>query len=156
MPERAGAKAAGTGGGRRGGGSTFFPVLMLLVGLAVGIGLTWLVTTLSTRGDSAAPAPTSTVTVTAPTQVVSVPASCLRIADEADVLQQQITTAVDAARSLDASRLSEVVRQLDARQQQVGKTADECRAGLPTSVTTAPTPTNTAPPASSVPATPSP
>ena len=117
-------------------GSRFWllPALTFLVGLLLG----GAVVGLSTSGDAddgaAASRPTQTVTVTPgaasdrPAATVTVPGPCLDVADSTDEVLRLVNRAATAARDLDASRLSAVVRELQERQADLTRKTSACRA----------------------------
>lgn len=76
----------------------------------------------TTSGD-ASPRPAATVTV---------PGACLEVADSTQQLLSLVQDAVAAARDLDASRLSSIVRQLQEAQSGLQQQAEACRSAAPT------------------------
>lgn len=113
------------------------PLVTFLLGAllgGVGIGL------VMRGGDEPAPvtaAPT-TATPTSPADQVAVPRACLKIADEAEVLQGQLDQAMEAARDLDAARLAEMVRGIDEQQASLRKNTETCRRGAATATAVTP------------------
>jgi hypothetical protein len=139
------APAAPTVAPRRAGGlGLLVPALALLVGLVLGGTLVAV-----TRGDSdgtggagggasAAPGAGSTSATASPTStatslVVNVPAACVQLADDAQVVRDLIDKAVAAARDLNATDLSALVPQMQQAQEKLSAQADACRAATNTS-----------------------
>lgn len=80
--------------------------------------------------DGRAPAATPAVTPSPRAGgTVTVPASCLEIADRADELTGLIRDAAVAAAELDAARLSGIVRQMEEAQAPMDELSDDCRTG---------------------------
>lgn len=105
-------------------------------GLLVGALGGWIAATNSdVSTDEATPAPAvveSAAPTPAPTELpsgVTVPRSCLLIADEAQGLDGILTDGADAARDLDATRLSPLVREFAAKRQRIAELTQECRTG---------------------------
>ena len=126
---------------------TNWPAILgsLLLGLVLGSWITWA----ATRGDEPPPqaspttSPTAEVvpTPSAATQTagqVAVPQSCLQIAEESGRLNEALTRGVAAARDLDASAMSSIVRDFGAQQEKIQQLAEQCRqsAQTPQVVTT--------------------
>ena len=113
----------------------FIPVITFVVGLVLG-GL--LIGALRS-GDSTASSPDAsaspTTSATGPaggtaaptTATLVVPAECLKVSDDAATLNELARRAVTAARDLDASELSSVVREIDTAQKALREHADACR-----------------------------
>lgn len=98
--------------------------------------------TASTTGAGSTAAPT--------TATVVVPAECLKVSTDAAALNDLAKRAVTAARDLNASELSSVVREIDTAQTALRQHADACRdvqaaitGGTTPSVTTLETPSPT-------------
>lgn len=134
---------------RRGRTRWIVPLVTFVVGVVLGAGGIGLVLR---GGDepppTAAPATASASPTTGESAQVAVPRACLRIADEAKVLQDRIDQAVAAARDLDAAELSDLVRQIDEQQTAIRASSDVCRQGVATATpvpSRAPTVTVTAP-----------
>jgi len=72
----------------------------------------------------------------AATAAVTVPPTCLRLADEASAMREVSEQAARAAQNLDATALSEAVRRLGEAQDRLNRTADQCRASGVTVTTT--------------------
>ena len=117
--------------------STPWPAVLaaLVVGLLLGSLLTWAATRSDVGEHTAAPAATATPTpTTTPVPAattagaVVVPESCLKIADEAGLLNTAIGRGAAAVRDLDAASLSGIVRDVGARQERISALAEECRA----------------------------
>ena len=131
----------------RGRWSWLLPALTFLVGLALG-GLV-----LGGDGDpprAAAPVPAGGEPSPPPDPgdlLVRVPEPCLRVADEAEQAVATLDRAVDAARSLDARRLQDVVDDVQRLRPRLEDLADRCRsragqdAGSGDTVGATPTPT---------------
>lgn len=135
------------------------PLAALILGLVLGgggVGL--LMQGRQAPPATSAPSPTATSTPSADVTPVNVPRACLRIADEAKVLQAQLDEAVKAARDLNASQLSDLVRQIDEQQNALQTHAQVCRQGVETPVPITPgtgTPGTSAPDESATSASPS-
>lgn len=125
------------------------PAVTFLVGLGIGM---WILGAVrSSSGSISSETPTVTTTVTStPTgfagtagtggtavATARVPAECLQVDDDARRLANLSNQALAAARDLDASRLSDIVRQIGEAQSTLSAHADTCRAAR-TTVTTAP------------------
>ncbi|WP_168583061.1 hypothetical protein [Gephyromycinifex aptenodytis] len=117
----------------RGGVSWFVPVVTLLLGLVLGAGGMWFAARSDSfpgvsASDSSAPA-TATPTPAAPTTVsrVEVPASCLKIADESRQMGVVLGRGVTAAKDLDASALSGIVRDFGEKQETIEALARDCQ-----------------------------
>lgn len=122
---------------RRAPGSRFWliPAATFLVGLVLGAA----VLGLSRNGDGTdvadEPARGATPTVTVPATspggrtpaTVTVPGSCLDVADSTEELLALARQATEAARDLNASRLSSVVRQLQESQTRLQQQSNACR-----------------------------
>lgn len=102
----------------------------------------------ASSGGAGTPTPTTATSVpsgttSSPVAVVRVPAECLSVADDSKALVDVASSAVTAARDLDAAALADAVRRLDEAQKKVTASADTCRqveATLPTlSETSSPT-----------------
>lgn len=108
---------------------------MLVVGLLIGGGLTWLVTmdgsddSSTTASDSASPTPAPTVTTspTATDLVVTVPTECLALADNTQQVLDLVDQAVTAAGDLDAGALSDIVSQLETAQSDLESQSQACQ-----------------------------
>ncbi len=125
------------------------PAVTFVVGL--GIGMLILGAIRSSSGSISAETPTVTTTVTsAPTGTAGasgtagtavatarIPAECLQVDDDARRLADLANQAVTAAGSLDAGRLSDIVRQMGETQKTLSTHAATCRSASAT-VTTAP------------------
>lgn len=125
------------------GGSRWLPLAAaLVVGLILGA-LGWAVARPSGTSE-ASPSPAATVTVTSTpaagsngdASTISIPASCKEIATDAQKVRDLLTQAVDAAKALDATKMSSVLRQMDAQQQKIADTTKTCTDALPTGVST--------------------
>lgn len=135
----------------------FIPVITFVVGLVLG-GL--LIGALRS-GDSGTASPVDSASPTAlttgtggtaapTTATVVVPAECLKVSEDAAALNDLAKRAVTAARDLNASELSSVVREIDTAQTALRQHADACRdvqasitGGTTPSVTTLETPSST-------------
>lgn len=139
-----------------------WPLVALVVGMLIGgLGVGFFMQGRQAPVATPAPSPTAAATPTADVTPVNVPRACLRIADEAKVLQGQLDAAVAAARDLKASELSDLVRQIDEQQNVLQTHAQVCRQGVETPVPVTPTatPSDTAAPddaATGAPASPTP
>ncbi|WP_312721063.1 hypothetical protein [Mobilicoccus sp.] len=125
-------------------GSTMpWPLIIaaLLLGLLLGAGITWAAT--HDGGDAGAPQaePTATSTteplptpstVTQTVNQVAVPQSCLQIAEESRKLNDALAKGVVAARDLDASAMSGIVRDFGAQQERIQQLAEQCRTSAET------------------------
>lgn len=117
-----------------------WPVVTLLLGLVIGgAGVGFFMHGRQAPVAAPAPSPTAAPTPTADVTAVNVPRACLRIADEAKVLQAQLDAAIEAARDLNASELSDLVRQIDEQQNALQTHAQVCRQGVETPVPVTPT-----------------
>lgn len=114
----------------------FIPVITFVVGLLLGGLVIWAVRS----GDSGTASPNASVSPTASatgtgnggtaaptTATVVVPAECLKVSEDASALNDLAKRAVTAARDLDASALSAVVREIDTAQTALRQHADACR-----------------------------
>ena len=114
----------------------FIPVITFVVGLLLG----GLVIGALRSGDSGSTAPDASTTPTgsatvpgsggtaAPTTAtVVVPAECLKVSEDASALNDLVRRAVTAARDLDASALSAVVREIDTAQAALRQHAEACK-----------------------------
>ncbi len=127
------AAPAATPGPRRSRARWIVPLVTFVLGLVLGAGGIGL----ALRGGpepapAAAPPTASPSPATGESAQVAVPRACLRIADEAKVLQDRIDQAVAAARDLDAAELSDLVRQIDEQQTAIRASSDVCRQGVAT------------------------
>ncbi len=132
-PGPAGSTTSAPHGSPRGGMSWLIPALTFLVGLLLGA----VVMGVSGNGDDVdvATSPTTTDPVVAataspsarPDATVTVPGSCLDVADSAEELGELIGDAAGAAQELDASGLSSIVRELQESQTGLEEKADACR-----------------------------
>ena len=124
------------------------PAVTFLVGVVLGALVLWVSTSSSGTPSSSStsnpsqtsPAATVTTTVTA-AATVSVPRQCLQVADDSKVVTDIVAQMVTAARDLNASKLSTLVRDLQSAQSTLQQHAGTCRdaqASIP-SITT-PTP----------------
>ncbi len=119
------------------------PAITFLVGVALG-GLVLWASTSSTRTPSAAQSvtpttssttPGGTTSTTGPVATLSVPAQCLKVADDSRAVVDLVNQSVAAARDLDAAKLSDLVRQIQGAQETLQADAETCRkaqASLPT------------------------
>ncbi|MEO7447315.1 MAG: hypothetical protein ABI336_03490 [Humibacillus sp.] len=112
------------------------PALTFLVGLVLG-GVVIGALRPVTPGAAADLSPSASATPTGQgstgarlpaTATVVVPAECLEVAGDSQNLVELTQQAAAAARDLDASRLSEIVRQIDTAQSTLRGHADACRA----------------------------
>jgi hypothetical protein len=117
-----------------------FVIGVLLGGVVVaatGLGVSSNDGTTAAGGASSSPSPTETgasaTTSTSSDVVVTVPGECLQLSDESQQLLDLIDQAVQAARDLDATKLSGIVSQLQQAQQQLRTQTDACRAAATTS-----------------------
>lgn len=124
--------------GRRRGGAAMV-VFALIVGALIGAGV---VAATQSNDDparvdvgstsspaTAASGETPSVGPTpSPTTAAVIPAICMNLADDAQVIVDLSTQAAVAARDLKASALSSIVRELDSAQQQLRKDTAACRA----------------------------
>ena len=112
----------------------FIPVITFVVGLLLG----GLVIGALRSGDSGTASPVTSASPTAsatgtggtaaPTTAPVVgPAECLQVSDDAAALNDLAKRAVTAARDLNASELSGVVREIDTAQKALRQHADACR-----------------------------
>ena len=112
----------------------FIPVITFVVGLLLG----GLVIGALRSGDSGTASPVTSASPTASatgtggtaaptTATVVVPAECLQVSDDAAALNDLAKRAVTAARDLNASELSGVVREIDTAQKALRQHADACR-----------------------------
>ncbi len=134
------------------------PAVALLVGVILGGVIIWVSTSSSRSGSgisTAIPTVTETVTPTNGTSspgtvaTLSVPAECLQVADDSKAVVDLVQQSVTAARDLDAAKLSDLVRQIQAAQQTLQTHAASCQqasASLPPALT--PTTSTTATPSS--------
>lgn len=126
-------RSEGSGGPPRG---WLLPVVTFVLGALIGVALMGLAR--SGSGDDQAkespPAGSTASSAASPSQspltttAVVVPSACLAIADQAQELQGLMTTAATAARDLDASKLSDMVRQVGQVQAQIRASTADCRA----------------------------
>ncbi|MDN5767390.1 MAG: hypothetical protein L0H78_16430 [Humibacillus sp.] len=114
----------------------FIPVITFVVGLLLGGLVIWAVRSgdsgsatpdASTAPTVAATGPTSGSTAAPTTATVVVPAECLMVSEDASTLNDLVRRAVTAARDLDASALSTVVREIDTAQAALRQHADACK-----------------------------
>lgn len=114
----------------------FIPVITFVVGLLLGglvIGAVRsggsgsTVPDASTSPTVAATGPASGSTAAPTTATVVVPAECLKVSEDATALNDLVRRAVTAARDLDASALSEVVREIDTAQAALRQHAEACK-----------------------------
>ncbi len=127
-PDPAGSTASAAHDSPRGGMSWLIPALTFLVGLLLGA----VVMGVSGNGDDVDVATSPVVAATAspsarPDATVTVPGSCLEVADSAEELGELVGDAAGAAQELDASGLSSIVRELQESQTGLEKKADACR-----------------------------
>lgn len=114
----------------------FIPVITFVVGLLLG----GLVIGALRSGDSGSTAPDAATTPTGSASVpgsgstaspttatVVVPAECLKVSDDATAVNDLVRRAVTAARDLDASALSAVVREIDTAQTALRQHAEACK-----------------------------
>jgi hypothetical protein len=146
-----GPTGSGSTGGRPSRGNPWvWPLVALVVGLAIGALAMNLARSGGGSGATASPTPTPATAVTgSPTSAATatgtataiatgtVPAECLEVADDSQKLVALANQAVQAARDLNASQLSDLVRQIGESQQTLTNHADTCRAARAT-LTTAP------------------
>ncbi len=116
--------------------SWWIPAAAFVVGLALGGGV--IAATMS-GGDtgSAGSSPSASASSGAPTATASpstpadatltLPGECLQVAEDSQKALDLVNDAVAAARDLDASALSDVVRELQSSQDTISKQAAECR-----------------------------
>jgi hypothetical protein len=97
---------------------------------------------------STAPTPSASGTALPATATVVVPAECLQVAQDSQALVDLTSKAASAARDLDASKLSDVVRQIDEAQKTLRNHADACRA-VDASISSGATPSTTQAPTTS-------
>ncbi len=131
-------------GGVRGPRWWLLPALTFLVGVALGALVLWVGTSSSrtpSAGQSVTPTTSTTTsgatssTTSAPAATLSVPAQCLKVADDSRAVVDLVNQSVTAARDLDAAKLSDLVRQIQAAQATLQTDAETCRAAqasLPT------------------------
>lgn len=123
------------------------PALTFLVGVILGGVIIW-VSTSSSRSNSgistAIPTVAETVTpshsASSPgtAATLSVPAQCLQVADDSKAVVDLVNQSVNAVRDLDASKLSDLVRQIQAAQKTLQADATSCQqatASLPPALT---------------------
>jgi hypothetical protein len=80
--------------------------------------------------DMATDTDTDAATATPPPDAaVTVPRSCLELADTGDELAQLVTDAARAAAELDAAELSGIVRRMEQAQAGVEQLSSDCRSG---------------------------
>lgn len=124
--------------GRR-GGTAVMVILALIVGALVGAGIvaaTQSNDAASTAGTGSASSPSTAPSeespsvgpTASPSTTVVIPAICLNLTDDAQAIVDLSTQAAEAARDLKASKLSSLVRQLDAAQQVLRDDTAACRA----------------------------
>lgn len=114
------------------------PAATFLVGLLLG-GVLVAVTGSgddASAGPEASSGPTASPTTSGdasprPAATVTVPGACLEVADSTQQLLALVRDAVTAARDLDASRLSSIVRQLQEEQSGLQQQANACRSAAP-------------------------
>lgn len=133
-----------------GGAPWLVPALAFLVGVILGGVIIWVSTSSSRSGSglsTATPTVTASVTPSDGTSspraaaTFSVPAQCLQVADDSKAVVELVNQSVAAARDLDASKLSGLVRQIQAAQQTLQANATSCRqakANLPPVTPTTP------------------
>lgn len=140
-----------SGGRRVGGAGWLLPALTFVIGVALGAVVVWAV---SPGGDGNGPAtavaPPATSSGSAPTPsapagvgasptspgavIVTVPAACSSLAQDARQAADLLTQAGAAARDLDASRLANIARQMqDVRDRLSSQSAACTAAGVQTS-----------------------
>lgn len=113
--------------------SWFVPVITFAVGLLLGGLVVFAVRSgdsstgagVGTPTSSVTPGPTGSGGPTTATLVV--PAACLQVSDDASTLNDLARRGVQAARDLDASELSKVVREIDTAQSTLRLHASACR-----------------------------
>lgn len=146
-----GPAGSGSTGGRSSRANAWvWPLVALVVGVGIGALVMGLARSGGGSGATASVIPTPATTVTSsPTSAATVtgtataiatgtvPAECLEVADDSEKLVDLANQAVLAARDLNASRLSDLVRQIGESQQTLTSHADTCRAARAT-LTTAP------------------
>ncbi len=127
-------------------GSRFW--ILPTVTFLVGVLLTALVLELSGSGEAddeaAGPgasqttsaAPTGGATTARPDATITVPGSCLNVADNTQELLSLVRDAATAASTLDASKLSAIVRQLQDSQAKVQEQATACQSAASAAQTT--------------------
>jgi hypothetical protein len=119
-------------------GSRFWliPALTFLVGVALG-GVVVAVSNGGGEDTGSSTATSETAATSAPTTstetsgrapaTVTVPGPCLQLADDSDVLLEQVNQVAEAARDLDAERLSELVRDLQQSRDLLQEDSQACR-----------------------------
>ena len=119
---------------KAGGAPWLIPALTFLVGVLLGGVIIWVSTSGSGSGlNTAIPTATETVIPSDGTSssgtdaTLSVPAQCLQVADDSKAVVDLVNESVAAARDLDASKLSDLVRQIQAAQQTLQADATSCR-----------------------------
>lgn len=130
------------------------PAVALLVGVILGGVIIWVSTSSSRSGSgisTAIPTVTETVTPSNGTSspgtaaTLSVPAQCLQVADDSKAVVDLVNKSVTAVRDLDAAKLSDLVRQIQAAQETLQTNATSCQratASLPPALTSTTSPTS--------------
>lgn len=126
----------------RSGGRRWLPlVVAFVVGIVVGVA-GWALAGSSSTTSAAGEPVTSTVTMTAPSAAqsngasptITLPAACKEISTDAQQIRDLLGQAVDAAKSLDATKMSTVLREMDTQQQKITDATKACTAAMPSGV----------------------
>ena len=118
--------------------SWLIPAATFVVGLLLGGGV--ILATTSGGGDetaagttspsaSSSPSPTVSSSVP-PDRTITVPGECLALADDSQKVLDLVDQAVTSARDLDASGLSDVVRQLQQSRDSLDRNTQACRSSV--------------------------
>lgn len=140
------AAATSSRGVRHAGGSNVFwllPALTFIVGVLLGGSV--IAATRSGGDKVATPPPTTTQSSALPTPgatpsdaTVTVPGPCLALSDEAQSILTEVDKAATAARDLNASRLGDIVRQLQQSRSTLEKQVTACRNAVSSQPSSAP------------------
>ncbi len=141
----------GSSDGRHGMGGRWWalPAATFLVGVVLGAGVLWASSGTdsglraggpsSSTSKSSSPSVVTLTATVAPSATLSVPRTCLKVADDSKAVTDIVTQMVSAARDLDASKLSDLLRQLQTAQTTLGEDAATCKeadANVPSLTTT--------------------
>ncbi len=113
--------------------------LAFVVGLVLG-GLGWALIQSPGTTSAAGAAPTVTVTSPAPAETgtasptIVLPAACKEISTEAQTIRDLLGQAAAAAQSLDATKMSTVLREMDTQQRKITDSIKACTDAMPPGV----------------------
>lgn len=119
------------------GASWWIPAATFVVGLVLGGGVIAATTSgddggtanaASTSPSASAGAPVASDSPSTPADAtLTVPGECLKVAEDSQKVLDQVNDAVAAVRDLDASALSDVVREIQTSQETLTKQTAACR-----------------------------